>query len=100
MLTGPMLENRQDSIQIVDFDDNAIQGMLEYLYSGEVLNLEETAGELLKIAEKYNLPGLKTLSEDSLTGNITVENACHHLALAHVYNVSKLMKSVHKFISV
>ena len=55
-------------MEITDFDSKIVGHMMEYLYSGklsEKLSYENLV-EILKIAEKYNLKMLKSISEEKL----------------------------------
>ena len=55
-------------MEITDFGSKIVGDMLEYLYSGELsekLSYENLV-EILKIAEKYNLKMLKSISEEKL----------------------------------
>ena len=62
------VENVQSRMKITDFDSKVVGQMLGYLYSGELSKKlsEENLFELLKIAEKYNLKMLKSISEEKL----------------------------------
>ena len=62
------LENVQSRMKITDFNPEIVGQMLGYLYSRELLKklTIENLVELLKIAEKYNLKMLKSISEERL----------------------------------
>ena len=62
------LENVQSRMNIKDFDSKIVGQMLKYLYSGELPAklVSENLVELLKIAEKYNMKMLKSISEEKL----------------------------------
>ena len=62
------IENIQSRMEITDFDADTVDQMLEYLYTGEFseeLDIDNLA-EILKIAEKYQLELLKSISEEKL----------------------------------
>ncbi|ODM86868.1 Speckle-type POZ protein, partial [Orchesella cincta] len=59
MFNSDMVESRSNFVQIEDFEDDVVKGMLEHLYTGKTDSMDELAPELLRIAEKYDLGGLK-----------------------------------------
>ena len=48
------------------------------------------ASSLMTAADKYNIPRLKSLCEESICNNIEVSNAADILVLAHMYEASNL----------
>lgn len=63
MLQTNMSDKSNNAVQISDFDGDVVKGMFEYLYTGETESMTQRAPKLLRIVEKYNLPGLKEDSE-------------------------------------
>ena len=61
-------ENVQSRMKIADFNPKIVGQMLEYLYSAELPNKlsGQNLFELLKIAEKYDLKMLKSVSEEKM----------------------------------
>lgn len=88
-----------NSVKIVDFDDDVVKAMLEYLYTGQTELLVEMAMDLFKIADKYDVPGLKEDCEYSIAQNLSVDNATHVLMMAHTYNAKSLMSRVIDYIN-
>lgn len=72
--------------------------MLEYLYTGETGAINELAPDLLRIAEKYDLPGLKEDCEDAICCQITIENAAEMLSYSCTHNAKLLKQYVLDFI--
>lgn len=99
MLESNMTEKALNAIEITDFDDDAVEGMLDYLYTGETELMAERAPDLLQIAEKYDLPGLKEDCQYSISENLTVENAAEMLVLAHTYNAELLKERTIDYIN-
>ena len=56
------------------------------------------ASSLMTAADKYNLPKLKSLCEESICNNIEVSNAADILVLAHMYEASNLKAMAVDFI--
>lgn len=96
-----MIESTMNTVEIPDFDEDTVEGMLEFMYTGEVEGLvsSERATELLQIAEKYDLPGLKSDCEHTLVESLAVENAANILLMAHLYNAIALKRKVMTFIT-
>lgn len=92
MFSTNMMEKEFNAVDIPDFEDEVVKGMLQYLYTGETDLITERAPDLLQIAEKYDLAGLKEDCEYAMADHITVENAAEMLVMAHLYNAS-LLKS-------
>ena len=98
MFSSGMLESTQNVVKIDDFSDDIVKGMLDYIYTGQTGSLPENASELLRIADKYQLLGLKEDCERVIEKNLTIENAAEILALAHIHSANKLKTRVMVFI--
>ncbi|ODM87114.1 Speckle-type POZ protein [Orchesella cincta] len=94
-----MIENETNTLVISDFDDVVVKGMLEYLYTGTTYCMAERAPELLQIAEKYNLEGLKENCEYAMAESLSHENAGMFLVLAHTHNAPHLKQRTVGFIN-
>ena len=86
MLSHDMKEKRSGRIVIEDLDVDAVEGMLEFIYSGRVKDIKLKAFALLAAAEKYDLILLKQLCVNSLCLNINCSNVLDMLVLSEVYN--------------
>lgn len=98
MLQTNMTEKEQSNVRILDFDDDVVKGMLQYLYTGETDLIGQRAPDLLRIAEKYDLPGLKKICEHAIIKDLNVDNAAVMLILAHMHNATQLKQCVLDFI--
>ena len=94
-----MLESNQNSVQIHDFPDEVVQGMLEFLYTGQTKTLKENAVDLLRIGDKYQLLDLKEICEKIIASNLSVENAAEILIVAHLHSPITLKPKVISFIN-
>ncbi|CAL8111615.1 unnamed protein product [Orchesella dallaii] len=94
-----MLEMATATVTITDFDQEVVKGMLDYLYTGQADCMEERALELLQIAEKYELTGLKGHCEYVISENLKFENVVMILVLAHNQNASYLKSRAFDFIN-
>jgi hypothetical protein len=59
MLESNMKEGHTNVIEINDFDVKTIEALVEYLHLESVSNLSDVALELFKLADVYNISGLK-----------------------------------------
>jgi len=99
MFSHNMLENRNNEVIIKDIQPRVVKGLLEYIYTDNVANMGEFAGELLMASEEYASDALKLECEHHLSSNIAVENAAEVLALAHASMAETLKDNCVKFIN-
>ena len=71
---------------------------MEYIYCDEVSLNEQLATELLQIADKYGVPLLKELCEETLGECLTADNVVDLSILADTIDARDLIKSVVKFV--
>ncbi|KAL6953834.1 hypothetical protein U1Q18_046964 [Sarracenia purpurea var. burkii] len=57
---------------------------------GKVENLDELADDLFEAADKYDLAELKTMCENALCNNLSVDGAAKTLALADLHHANEL----------
>ncbi|XP_065207949.1 protein roadkill-like [Planococcus citri] len=98
MFKHDTIENQNNQVDIVDIDEEIMEEMLYYMYTGNVHNLDGMAERLLKAADKYEIKGLKAVCEDTLLQNLAVENAVDYLVLADFQNAHDLKLNVISFI--
>uniref|UniRef100_A0A0N5CA68 BTB domain-containing protein n=1 Tax=Strongyloides papillosus TaxID=174720 RepID=A0A0N5CA68_STREA len=72
-------EHESNVIEINDFSLEVVKEMVNYLYTGRSPRVDEMAAEMLEIAEKYKLEGLKFITTESLFKSLNVKNACYYL---------------------
>lgn len=99
MFNTNMMEKEFNTVEIAEFDDEVVRGMLEYIYTGESDIMVERAPDLLQVAEKYDLPQLKEDCEFYMADNLNVENAAEVLVMAHMYNATHLKPRVIDYIN-
>ncbi|XP_057318321.1 uncharacterized protein LOC130663218 [Microplitis mediator] len=101
MLTHHTRNTRNNEVNIPDMDPDVLEKLLEFIYTDNVTNLDEVAGRLLEAADKYQIPALKKLCEESLCTNITVGNAVQYLVLLDRHNANeKFLNYVVDFIGI
>jgi len=98
MLKQDMRENREKRVVINDISSEAVAGLLDFIYTDAVPNINSMAPELLTAAHRYNMPGLMLLCEETMVSNLNVDNAAEFYQLADFYDATHLLSSVKKFI--
>ncbi|XP_015112521.1 speckle-type POZ protein [Diachasma alloeum] len=93
-----MEENRTNEVKIENMDSKVVKGMLEYIYTGEVTNVQDIVHGLLEAAERYDLSGLKAMCLDTLCSLVNNDNSAETLILADRYRGDKLKQYAIKFI--
>jgi len=93
MFTNGMKESNQQEIEVTEWSHNSYLMMIEYLYTGSIVNFnQKIAIELLGISDAYMLEGLKYLCENTLMLNVTIDNVCALLIDANKFQASELKK--------
>jgi len=93
MIKSGMREAQNNTVDIEEFDDDTVSAMIEYIYAGETNLKKDKLCEVLKIAEKYDLPQLRKMCEFQLCENITMANIAKALSTAYLYD-SEMLKRI------
>uniref|UniRef100_A0A0K0FI15 Speckle-type POZ protein (inferred by orthology to a human protein) n=1 Tax=Strongyloides venezuelensis TaxID=75913 RepID=A0A0K0FI15_STRVS len=98
-----MLKNKSsvcksDVIEINDFRLEVVKEMVNYLYTGRSPRVDEIAIEMLEIAEKYKLEGLKLIATESLFKSLNVENVCDYLEKSELCSAENLKEFCIRYI--
>ncbi|ODM90497.1 Mitochondrial ribonuclease P protein 1 [Orchesella cincta] len=88
-----------NSLMVPGFDEDVVKGMLEYIYTGETACMGERAPDLLQIADKYDIAGLKEEAELIIADSLSVANAASVLLVAHTSNAAYLKSQTISFIN-
>jgi speckle-type POZ protein len=98
MLKSGMRESNTNRIVIEDIDAATMIELLRYIYMNKAENLNLIALRLIYAAEKYDLPGLKSMCASKLMDLITERNVFEYLVLADRFGEKKLLMSCIDFI--
>ncbi|XP_023318446.1 protein roadkill-like [Trichogramma pretiosum] len=99
MFTHDMLENKNNSVQIIDTPRNILVEMLRYIYTGEIETTEpDTILQLLPVADKYQINNLKIKCGKILCANLSKKNAIDFLVASYKYNVKYLKEEVTNYV--
>ncbi|XP_043479836.1 speckle-type POZ protein-like isoform X1 [Leptopilina heterotoma] len=99
MFMNKMSEGLTSVVEIDDIKPAIFQKMMIFIYTDRVENLDESAFELLYVAEKYQLEKLKNLCIRSLNVNLSLETVIKSFEIADLYSIEKLKDKCLKFIS-
>ncbi|XP_015112373.1 speckle-type POZ protein B-like [Diachasma alloeum] len=92
-----MMEGQRNEMRIQGVSLRAVTAMLHYIYTDQIRD-EGLMKELLEVADRYQLEGLKSECERVLAGQINRENALEIMGIAEVHNAEELKKRVKRFI--
>ncbi|XP_065209112.1 speckle-type POZ protein-like [Planococcus citri] len=90
MFKSNMQESQNNHITITDIERETFEEMLYYIYTGKAQNLNESAFELLPVADKYDLKGLRIMCEKVLYKKLAPDNALKILILADMHRAKEL----------
>lgn len=102
---GHMKEARSQGVEIRDMDVAVFRAMLRFIYTDMVPELElqddgvAIAQHLIAAADRYGLDMLKSMCEDKLCNDTSVETAATTLALAEQHGCPKLKARCVEFIA-
>ncbi|XP_065207899.1 uncharacterized protein LOC135836788 [Planococcus citri] len=88
---------KKDLLEIKGVDPNVFKEVLRFMYTGKIENFYEFALELLKIANKYKIKGLKTVCEQRMCVHLLdlpVEDVVILLACVDLYKCEWLKTRV------
>ncbi|XP_060064966.1 BTB/POZ domain-containing protein 6-like [Ylistrum balloti] len=88
MFEGPLAE--QGEITIPDISEEIFRMFLRYLYTDTMHLSVETVVPILYVARKYCVDILVSCCEEFLKKNLSVQNSCQLLELAHVFVMDDL----------
>ncbi|XP_065203934.1 speckle-type POZ protein B-like [Planococcus citri] len=99
MFESGMKENEQNRVEITDVNENIMEEMLKFIYTGKCENLDELAEDLLIAADRFDMNDLKRICVESIyKKSLSVDNALKILILADRYDANKLKSMVIDFI--
>ncbi|XP_076164202.1 TD and POZ domain-containing protein 2 isoform X2 [Ptiloglossa arizonensis] len=81
------------SLELLDLSKELTEELLQYIYSDHVDNLDNLAPQLLSLAERFCLQGLKELCERNLIETITSENIASRLLVADEFSCLSLKRA-------
>ena len=93
-----MAESRENKVDLVDLEADTAEDMLTFIYTGKVTDVGEKATNLLDVADKYGISGLKEMSEAALCAKMNIDNVLNMLVLADLHNAPSVKSLALKFV--
>ena len=87
-----------DKVEMTDVPASIMEGILSYMYTGIVTNIQQIAYQLLPAAEEYALVGLRGMCEQTLAKSLTIKTVADVLIHADAHHTSDLKKACMDFI--
>jgi speckle-type POZ protein len=99
MLKEETAESQNSYVKLVDVGKEDLQCILECIYTGTVNDLYNcNCINLLMLADRYNLKGLRELSQYALSQQLSTDNALEIFIVADMYNSEVLKTAALKYI--
>lgn len=86
MFSHGFSEGETGNLHISDMTPQALREMLRFLYTDKMENANIHAKELLRAANKYNIPRMKLLAEEALCQNLSDDTVLLVAKFANVHN--------------
>lgn len=99
MLEPHTEEAQKGEVHYEDIDSDVMREMLYYVYSGDSPMLQAMALELLAIADRFQLIGLKEMADQVLRNGLSSDNVCRNLVLADMHNALDLKQDALRYIA-
>ncbi|KAJ8675262.1 hypothetical protein QAD02_011048 [Eretmocerus hayati] len=90
--------SNQKVIVITDIDVEVFTEILRFVYFNEVHEIEKYAKGLLAAADKYSMEGLRQICEETMSADLSCQNAVKYLEITDIYELEELKKRVVEFI--
>ncbi|XP_051161489.1 speckle-type POZ protein-like [Leptopilina boulardi] len=98
MFSHQMKENITNTVELNDTDPDAFKEMLNFIYTGNVDNLDNVAFGLYILANKYDISKLKIICEQYLEKCLAVYNVISIFELSDRYNSLHLKQKCIEYI--
>ena len=91
-------KNRENVINIKDFDASTVKKLLWFVYSDKV-DENEIDMDLLAIANMYQIPSLENICERRLCNELNIDNVLDAWIGANLFKRNKFLRACEKFLS-
>ena len=100
MFAAEMTEAASKRVSIEDFDAEVVEQFISYVHTDSIdTSLKVPALELLMIADKYDVRGLKNLAQKQLIKSLSLETVCATFELVTMINsIEALQAACNKLI--
>lgn len=98
MIESQMTESKNGEMKVSDVDSRTMLELMRFIYTGKVKYLHNRASDLLIVADKYDIVGLKGYCVEVLEQQLSLENVVELLKISYVLNIGKLRENCIDFI--
>ena len=98
MLSHDMVESQDSKVELKDLEADTAEDLLTFIYTGKVSDMGEKAADLLDVADKYGISGLKEMSEAALCAKMNIDNVLNMLVLADLHSAPSVKSLALKFV--
>ncbi|XP_052795806.1 kelch-like protein 8 isoform X2 [Mya arenaria] len=99
MFLGKMAESKQDVVKIQDIDENVMEDMIKYAYSGKVMISVENVQSILYVASILQVENVAQVCSDFMKEHLSAENCGQVHTFAMQHNREQLIKYTRDFIT-
>ncbi|MGH0121154.1 UNVERIFIED_CONTAM: hypothetical protein FKN15_046399 [Acipenser sinensis] len=98
MFTNEMSESRQTHVTLHDIDPQALEQLVQYAYTAEIVVGEGNVQTLLPAASLLQLNGVRDACSKFLLSQLDPSNCLGIRSFADTHSCSDLLKSAHKYV--
>ena len=99
LFESPMKEHYDKIVEIRDFDENAVFGLVDYMYTGSITIDDSNVVDLLATANFLQMEEICQFCFDYLKTSISIDNWHTILATLCIYENNFVLKQLHQYIS-
>jgi hypothetical protein len=92
-------ENKDNSLEIQDFDSKTVSSMINFIYLAELPENEKCTTELLRLADMYAIKSLSDFCEDEILGELKPDNCIEILNVANLLDKETLKNAALKLVA-
>lgn len=94
-----MLTPSCNVIRITDVKEIVICECLRNIYWVDIYELEKHAKDVLKLANRYQIPGLKNICDQYISDNLSESNPAECIQFANSYNANILEQKTNDWVT-
>jgi len=98
MFRSGLSETQENQMNLSAFSEPVVEGFLEFIYTDRTRIIPEYADELLRIADMYDVTGLRDDVGHAISQELSDDTAVEAFCSAHTYNAERLKTTVTNFL--
>lgn len=97
MFTTDLKEGSENVVELKDVSEDAVQKVINFMYTGRIQIITESVQELLHVADLFDLQEVREACTDTLIRNLSPENCISMTNLAEAHSLKALGKASMKY---